>query len=571
MADLGFADLPQPTIGQRILQQMAKMAEIRRFWEDGLWKDITRFVNPRREDITDSSRFNQKGKHLGKDVYDGTPKSALGIWSDGMQGFLVSESLNWFRSEMDNPFLNDIDNVRIYLQEYDRAMYSAFRKGNYYAILGEWFRDAGSIGTATMYTEEDIKNGSAVHTIIHPREAFIAEDKFGQVDTVFRRFMQTARQMVQDYGYDNLSLTAQDGARNHPMTQYEIIHAIFPNDDRFFGKKNNQGKPIRSVHVESRSSDVGDNDSAHVLRDGGHSIDPYAVWRFRKNSDEIYGRSPAADALTEITSLNQLGKTMIQAAQKSVDPSLNVPIEMRDNVRMTPHGFNYYQDPKRIISPINQGINYPFGIDQQERLRGLLEDKYRVRFFQMLTRQDAGKQRKTEEEIIAMKSELAVMMGPQVERLFQEGIKKAFDIVSFIEDRAGRLPDPEDFDLPDEFFVDSININLTGPLPQAQKRLFRLQPIRDTINELAPLAAIKPEVLDIVDWDVLSEIIVESVPFPQKAVNPKAKREQIRADRAAEQARLQQQQLLQGAADAYGGLTKAPEGGSDAEARVGAI
>lgn len=566
MADLGFADIPQPSIGQRILLQMKKMIEIRKYYEDGLWIDITRFVNPRREDITDSSRTNMKGKHFGKDVYDGTPKSALAIWADGMQGFLVSESLNWFRSEMDNPFLNEMDNVRIWLQDYDRAMYSAFRKGNFYAILGEWFRDAGSIGTATQYIEEDIDNGSAVHTVIHPREAFIAENKFGEVDTVFRKFEQTARQMAQDYGIENLSRKAQQDAKNNPMTPNEIIHAVFPNDEMFFGKKNQRGKPIRSVHIESKNSD--DNGSAHVLRDSGHSINPYSVWRFRKNSDEIYGRSPAADALTEIVSLNQLGKTMIQAAQKSVDPSLNVPVEMRGHVRMTPHGYNYYQDPKRIISPINQGINYPFGIDQQERLQTLLEDKYRVEFFLTLSR---AEREMTATEIMERQSEKAVLMGPQVERLFQEGIKKVFDIVSFIEDRAGRLPDPDEYDLPDEFYEDSININLTGPLPQAQKRLFRMQPIRNTINELAPLAAIKPEVLDVVNWDELSEIIVESGAFPQKAMNSKAVREQIRADRAAEAARQQQLQMLQGAADSYEGLTTKPESGSPAEAMAEAI
>ena len=84
MADT-YSDTPKP-IGERILLQMSKMIEIRRYYEDGLWTDISRFVLPRREDITDSSRTNMKGQRHGKDVYDGTPKSALAIWADGMQG-----------------------------------------------------------------------------------------------------------------------------------------------------------------------------------------------------------------------------------------------------------------------------------------------------------------------------------------------------------------------------------------------------------------------------------------------------------------------------------------------------
>jgi len=559
---LGFADINKP-LGQKLRLQMTTMAEIRKDYENGLWVDISRFVNPRREDITDSSRTNLKGQRHGKDVYDGTPKSALAIWADGMQGFLVSESLNWFRSEMDNPFLNEIDNVRIWLQEYDRAMYSAFRRGNFYSILGEWFRDAGSIGTATLYTEEDIKVGASVHTVIHPREAFIAEDKFGQVDTVFRKFEQTARQMAQDYGFQKLSGSAQQDANDRPMTLHEIVHATFPNDDRFFGKKTQRGKPIRSVHFESKTSQIGGDGSVHILRDGGHSINPYAVWRYRKNSDEIYGRSPAADALTEIISLNQLGKTMIQAGHMLVDPALNVPIEMKGNVKIEPHGKNYYQNEKRIITPINQGINYPAGTDQQDRLQALLEDKYRVEFFLTLAR---STREMTATEIMERQSEKAVLMGPQIERLFNEGIKKVFDIVSFIEDRAGRLPDPREFNLPDEFFEDSININLTGPLPQAQKRLFRIQPIRNTINELAPMAAIfGPQILDIINQDILAETIVESGAFPQKAMNSEAQRKKIRDDREAKAEQQRQLELLKEGADSFQGLTKA------AEALVGAL
>ena len=553
-----FANAPMP-LGQKILLQMKTMEDIRRDYEIGLWEDISRFVNPRRENIRSGSEYNLKGQRRGKDAYDGTPNSALGVWRDGMQGFLVSESLNWFRSEMDNPYLNDNDNVRTFLQDYDLGMYSAYRRGNYYAVQSEWFGDAGSIGTATLYTEEDIKEGKSVHTVVHPREVFIAENKYGEVDTEYRKFMMTARQMVQKFTYEKLSAKAKNDARNNPHEESELIHAVFPNDEMVFGKMTNRGKPTRSVYIELKLSGL--EGIGHLLRDSGYRIDPYAVWRFRKNSDEIYGYSPAADAIIEIFGLQQFGKTMMEAAQKSVDPSLNIPEEQRGQVRITPHGYNYYQDPKRVITPILTGINYPIGVEQQNRLRDLLEDKYRVNYFQMLTRMSAGKQRKTAEEIIAMKSEVAVLLGPQVDRLYNEGIKKHFDIVSDIEDRAGRLPNPDDYNLPDEFYEGGrININLTGPLAQAQRRLFRMQPIQNTLNELAPAAAVLgPEIMDVVNKDELSEMIVEAGAFPQKAINSREERKRIREQRAADAAAAQQKQDLLEAAKVAPNLGKSVE------------
>ncbi len=152
--------------GKDLLKWLKQLEEVKLDYED-LFADITKFVNPRRELIRDSQRFDKKGQRKGRNVYDGTPNAALGIWRDGMQGFMVSESLRWFKSEMNNHALNSIDEVRVFLQEYDEAMYAAFRRSNFYSILPEWFGDAGSIGTAPLFIVEDIGKGKTVHTPIH--------------------------------------------------------------------------------------------------------------------------------------------------------------------------------------------------------------------------------------------------------------------------------------------------------------------------------------------------------------------------------------------------------------------
>ena len=116
------------TLGQKILLRQSKMECIRRDYEQGIWVDITRLGNPRREDICDEDKANLKGQRKGRAVYDGTALGSLNIWSDGMQGFLLSGS--WFRSEMSNPELNEIDSVRNWLQVYDRKMYAAWTPKN---------------------------------------------------------------------------------------------------------------------------------------------------------------------------------------------------------------------------------------------------------------------------------------------------------------------------------------------------------------------------------------------------------------------------------------------------------
>lgn len=561
--------MAEQTIQQKIMTRQSKMEEIREFWENGLWKDITKFINPRRRDVSVESETNDKGRNLGTDIYDGTPLGALNTWSDGMQGFLVSN--RWFKSQMDNPVLNKIDIVRQWLQAYDQKMYSAFDAGNFYAVLPQWFRDAGSVGTATLFTQEEVGTGRISHTSIHPREVFIAENMFGEVDTVHRKFMKTARAAVEEFGLDNVSKSIQDNAEEAPDKLHEFIHAVFPNTDIYYGKKTATNKPFRSIYMETKSTET-DGMGNQINRDSGFDVNPYAVWRFRKNSDEIYGRSPASDALTEVFGLNQMGKTLLKAGHKAAEPAMNIPVEMRGKVRLGPDGRNYYDKKDRIITPINQGIQYPIGIDQQERLQRTMEDKFRVEFFRaFIGRQGEA----TATEIMAIKGEQAGLMIAQVDMLYIEGLRKVFGIVSDILDRMGAfLPEAGMPPIPDEIIEagGTINFLLTGPLAQAQRRVRELQPISDTLDVLAPIAAVLgPEVLDVIKKDELAELVVEAGSFPQAAINSKEERKVIREERAALAEQQRQQELMLEAAKVMPGLTKAPESGSPAEAIGAAV
>jgi len=173
-------------------------------------------------------------------------------------------------------------------------------------------------------------------------------------------------------------------------------------------------------------------------------------------------------------------------------------------------------------------------------------------------------------------SEKSVLLGPQVDRLEQEGLIKVFDVVSDIADKAGRLPEPP------QILIDAveeakamgrrdanINIRFIGPLAQAQRRLFQMQPIKNGLNELAQAAVVFPKVLDRVDPDRLAERILDSTDFPQDVMRTDDELTEFREQQEAE---LQQQQMMQqaqGMAEAYPKLAKAPEPGSPAE-QIGA-
>ena len=156
-------------------------------------------------------------------------------------------------------------------------------------------------------------------------------------------------------------------------------------------------------------------------------------------------------------------------------------------------------------------------------------------------------------------------MIAQVDMLYIEGIRSFFDIVSEIEDRRGSFTEEAGMPPIPEEIIESggrINFILTGPLAQAQREIRELEPIQKTLGNLSEAASVLgPEMLDVVNKDELAEIIVEAGSYPQIAMNSRDVRQDIRDARAAEQERLQQQQLLLEAGKSPN-LMKAPEEGS---------
>lgn len=504
-----------------VMLRLGRLEDIRRPWES-MWEEIIDYVIPRLGDIRGSRK---KGEKRGQKVYDGTAVNALELLADGLHGYLVSPSMQWFRLKMADRLFEEIPAVKEWLHEVEKALYSAFQRSNFYEAMSQYFLDGGSIGTASMYIEEDIKNDKIVFSTRHPKECFIAEDAYGNVDTLFRRFKITARQAKERFGLENLSDSIKRAAENAPYEEFEFVHAVFPREEYDEAGKDNLNKPFASIYVQAGGQ--------RLAFEGGYSTFPYSVWRWRKLSSETYGRSPASDALVDILGLNQMSKTLLGAAQSAVDPAVNVPAEQKGKVRLVPHGINYYEETGRTIFPVNQGINYPVGADREEKKKQAVEKHFKVDFFLMLAN---AKRQMTATEIVERMGEKAAVLGTTIGRLNSECLNPLIDRVFDIElNRTGSPIQP----IPEELleYGGPIEVDYLGPLAQAQKRLFRTQGVLSSLEKILPIMQANPETADIIDWDTVIRELLDAYGMPGKAVRPE---EAVKALREQKQAAVQQ-------------------------------
>lgn len=515
-----------------LLTRFEFLATERAKWEP-VWKDISQVLLPRRSwwDNDDSS-----GKTPDVKLYDSTGIEALQTLADGLQGYAISPSFKFFKLRMADDDSNRLPFVADWLEVIESIIYSEFNSSNFYGAIGEFFLDAAALGTACIFVEDDEEHNRINFSCRHPKEIFIAENRCGEVDTIYRKFKVPVRVVVQHFGKSAMHSTWQRIYENNPYERVTMLHSITPrNDGEGPGRKT---KKFQSVYL--------DYDNKEILDEGGYDSMPYLVWRWNKNSDEVYGRGPGMDALPDILRINQMAKTLLMAGEMSVNPPLNIPMKMKGMERIVPKGYNYYDSMSGKIEPINLGMNFPFGYQEFIAQREIVQNKFFVNFFLLMESiQQRGSMTAT--EVMERQSEKAAVLGARIGRLNSECLSPLIDRVYSILEKRMMIPPA-----PDALAREggSIDIEYMGPLAQAQRRFNQSQGIQATLQLMAAMIDIEGKAnqggsvsIDNFNLDEIAQAGGTSAGAPQRTIREAPEIEKLRADRAKAQAQQQQQAM----------------------------
>ena len=167
--------------------------------------------------------------------------------------------------------------------------------------------------------------------------------------------------------------------------------------------------PFQSIYFEFGSG--------HIINIGGFKELPYVIPRYLKASTEIYGRSPAMNALPDVKVLNKMVETGLKAAAKQVDPPLLVPDDsMISPIRMSPGSLNYYRSGSRDrIEPLNIGQATSATLNQENQRREAIAKIFHID--QLMIAQNRSM---TATEVLQRNEEKMRILGPVLGRLQQE-------------------------------------------------------------------------------------------------------------------------------------------------------
>jgi len=488
------------------------------------YQELADYMLPRKADVVKSRSKGDKRMEL---IFDGTALQAVDLLSSSLHGMLTSGATPWFHLDMKDEDIGRDDAVREWLQDSSMRMMRAFGQSNFETEVHEMYVDLVVFGTGCMFVE--MEGGDLRFSTRHISEFYVQENQFGIVDTVFRSYKSPVRQVIQRFGVENVTDYIVKKHQEKPDEEIEILHVVIPREERDKTKLDNKNMPFASIYIDMQS--------AAVLSESGFQEFPYIVPRFLKATGETMGRSPAMVALPDVKMLNLMSKTIIQAAQKQIDPPLLVPDDgFLLPIRTQPGGLNFFRSGSRdTITPLNTGANIPIGLNMEQQRREAIRSAFYVD--QLLS---GGAPNMTATEVIQRQEERMRVIGPVLGRLMNEMLRPLIDRVFALMVRAEMLPQP-----PEILQGRDVDIEYVSPLARAQKSS-SLNSTMKALEILMPLAQMLP-VGDHIDPDGLVKHITESLGVPKTTLKSTAEIQQTRQQR--QMAEQQQAEAMQESQD----------------------
>jgi hypothetical protein len=524
------------------------------------WRELGDYFLPVRGSfLGDAVTDTNKGDKRNSKIIDSTGTSAAETMSSGLMSTASDPARPWFRLTTLTPTLAESAGVKQYLEDVATAISDMLLKSNFYDCVADGYTDLGVFGTTAIMAEEDDADVMRFRTF-PIGSYFLACSSRGVVDTFAREFAMTVRQIVQEYGEENLSDQVKEAYQRKRFNQkVSVVHIIAPNDlyDQDRGEIDAKYKAWSSCVFESASTDK-------FLKESGYNEFPVLCPRWSTKGEDVYGRSPGMKVLGSVKALQLEHREKARAIQWKVKPALVGPSTLENKrVSQVPGDITYTdeRDGFKGLRPLHE-VNLelePLLADIQD-LRREINRAFYVDLFRAFT--SSVDRIKTAEEVRAIKAELLLLLGPAGLRLGGELFKPLIDRAFAVLNRRGRLPKP-----PPELEGQSLTVEFISVLAQAQKAA-GVSSIATWFGMLGQWAALDPSILDKADIDQAADVVGDMLGVPSSIIRPDDKVDGIRQARAQQQAAAAKAALAEQASKAAKNLSETDVSGDNGLTRV---
>jgi len=538
-----------------VLNVFSRLKEERRRHES-LWEEITDYLYPCRA----GWNFETDTDSFGELIFDGTGIASHNKLADGIFGWLCAPSIDWLDLQPIDSKDRDNKALMQHLDLCKQHLYRVFDKSNFYDAISEDIHDCSALGTSVMVMEDEGEYPTYIP--LHLREVYISENRFGKVDTLYRDFEMTMRQVVDQFP-DAVDDNFKKSAASNGESKVRVLHAQWPRDVNIDSEEIDKPrikseKEYASVYIlQGTASASGAVSGGILLENGGVDEKQFEAWRFSKSPGEVYGRSPGMDAIFDIKMINLMAKTMADVAQLAARPPISAPEAMRGKLHIKPEGISYRVSEEEI-KPIITTLAYPYGKEEMQQKIAVIREHFRTDYFMVMSQIQAGSRQRTATEVMELKAEGAAALGPIIGRVQEERLDPMVRMTIANEVKKGRMPKAPDGIDPNI----AIKVVYCGPLAQAQRKYLMVQGINQGLSATLQYAQVDPFIVYNFNLNEAGRELAVSSGLPYKFLRAKNEAEALQGQ--ARQAQAQAAEREQARLDAQANASKAvaPEPGS---------
>lgn len=543
-SDLG--DVQDPWLRSFFVTRQAALDFDRSSYFD-TWRQEAAMFAPKRGRFFTSGNDATKGRRKDQRLLDSTGRLAARTFTSGMMAGATSPARPWFRMKFAQDELNEMEPVKIWLDTVRDRLLEVFRRSNVYTELHKLYWELGVFSTGVMWVDEDEDTVIRCQTMT-VGEYWLAASKRHRIDTIYREFWWTTRQIIDEFGRDPLTGTIQTLFDTGRLDQeWKVWHIVEPNPNAAPAAQRIPANsswpwdgrlasrfPFRSVWMlpDLIAKDM-------LLRVSGYEEFPPITPRWSTASNEAYGTDGPGELClgdSQELQIQQRDKKKI-ISRLGTPPMVAHPSMRNEPMSSLPAGVTF--DP----SPEGKGFRAAYEVKPEgvsavssdiEQTKERIKEAWFVPFLIAMLTSDR-EQPDTAREVDEKHQEKMLMLGPMLEAFHEELaklIRRTFNIMA----RMGLIPPP-----PQGIHLPAMQVEFISILAQAQ-RAADLSATERWIQFGVAMREGMPELLDNVDGDETFRDYGDKLGVPAKNMRDLGTVQKLDVQQLRQQRAQQQQQ-----------------------------
>ena len=459
-----------------------------------------------------------------KKIIDSITLTAVRNFASGMQSGATSAATRWFKYQMKNKELNDIQSVKIWCNQEEELIRRILASSNFYQSMLGIYKHLGVYGFGALSMEPDFQ--TVVNFKLLPIGSYrYSKDHRGNINTVCRNFKESAENIVEKYGYENCPDNVKEAYDNQNATLFELCYFVEPN------KEYNPKSPLSKHKKFISATFVAGSDK--FLKLSGFDRFPFAAFEAEVNGEDVYpSNCPGIEALPDAKQLMTQVKEYSKGLKKLVSPLYKGPASMFKNTGLVdaPGQIIPEDDNGRGISTVYEVPPDVLKLKQNndELKQTIKEHFYNDLFAVILNTAERGR---TATEVNEIKEEKMVLLSPLLDQV-HKGLRAVLDWVFFETVETGIMPEQIQAEEMETEFVSAL------ALAQKVKNISSMERFTTFVTNLAQVC--DPTLVKKINSDKVVDEYAEIA-----NVNPELVKSTDEVNKYREQLQQQQQQAQQ--------------------------